>query len=107
MLPEQFDVLSWREILLVIRATDDVNREEWRRAATISTFVYNYAPRRKRSFLPRLPSQIFPGLFGRLISNYNKRMDAAIEQEKWFLEQVERKAQRLALEAEQEGTPEE
>lgn len=102
MLPEDFDVLSFREILLVIRADGDVNRESWRRAATISTFMYNYGTQKKRGFAPKHPRFFFPHLFKRIIENFEKRYQAAVEQEAVYLEQVAKKAARLEREKSEE-----
>lgn len=101
MLPDEFDVLSWREILLVIRADGDVSREAWRQVATISTFIYNYSREHKRGFTLKKPRHFFPNLYRKIMSNFNKRYQAALDQEAEYLAQVEKKAQRLAREAEE------
>ncbi len=102
MLPKEFDILSFREVLLVIRAEGDLQREAWRRAATISTFVYNYSKERKRGFTPKHPRYFFPHLFKRIIENFERRYQAAVEQEAIYLEQVAKKAERLEREENEE-----
>ncbi len=102
MLPEDFDILSFREILLVIRAEGDLQREAWRRAATVSTFVYNYSKDRKRGFTPKRPQFFFPHLYKSVSDNFEKRYQAAIDQEAIYLAQVAKKAARLECEKNEE-----
>ena len=103
MLPEEFDLLSFREILLVIRADDDREKEAWRRTATLSTYMYNYGREHGKGWRNLEAYELFPGLYNRKTlrdpETAEQAMEAAIRQEGEFIAMVEKKQARLAREA--------
>jgi hypothetical protein len=103
MLPEQFDLLSFREILLVIRAEDDREKEAWRRTATLSTYVYNYGREHGKGWRNLEAYELFPGLYNRPTLSDPERADEAMEEanrrEGEFIAMIEKKQARLAREA--------
>lgn len=91
MLPADFDRLSFREILLVISSSSDAELESWKRAATISTYVYNYGGPRGKKFRYSSESKLFPELYGakRLdAGDIKRRTEQANKAEAEYLEQV-------------------
>ena len=102
MLPEQFDVLSFREILLVIQADDDHDLAEWQRAAFICTYVRNWSPNIRKGH-QKQPEELFPELFDRrkMIEDPEIRMQRSLEREAEFLAMVAKKEARLEREAKQ------
>lgn len=86
MLPAEFDRLSFREILLVIRADDDLQKWAWQRAATISTYIRNYAGQKGKGFRMKQPADLFPRLFNR--KPFKQRWDEALAQEERYLAQL-------------------
>ena len=103
MLPEEFDLLSFREILLVIRADDDREKEAWRRTATLSTYMYNYGREHGKGWRNLEAYELFPGLYNRKTlrepETADQAMEAAIRREGEFIAMVEKKQARLAREA--------
>ena len=95
MLPLDFDGLSFREILLVIRATEDVARDAWKRAATISAFVFNSVPR--KGSRAKSPADLFPDLFERSVkrlADFEAHWQQAMQTEERYLRLVERSRKR-------------
>jgi len=101
MLPEQFDQLSFREILLVIQSDDDRDRADWQRIAFTCTYIMNWSPNRKGR--QKSPEEAFPELFKKrkMISNPNELMEASLARESEYLAALAKKEARLKLEAEQ------
>lgn len=103
MLPEQFDLLSFREILLVIRADDDREKEAWRRIATVSTYVYNFGREHGKGWRNLEPYELFPGLYNKPTlrdpETAEQAMERANQREAEFLAMIEKKQARLAREA--------
>lgn len=104
MLPGQFDHLTFREILLVIRADDDREKAEWKQTAVICTFIFNYSTQKKKGTLPKQPGQLFPKLYGHHMRGFMRRYQQALDQEAIYLGQLKAKQERLEREAAQKET---
>ena len=86
MKPVEFDRLSFREIMLAIRAADDVDKEAWRRTATVCTYVYNHGGTRGKGFKFKTVQALFPKLYGgRTMLDFEEKLARAREQERKYL----------------------
>ena len=102
MLPFEYDRSSFREILLVIRATEDGEREKWKRTATLATYIYNFATPKKKGYIVKNPDDLFPDLYGessRVMADFDERWEAAQQQEKRYLAERAKADARRASEA--------
>lgn len=103
MTPAEFDYLSWREMMLVLRSHSDTEVENWRRAVTVATAIFNESPRRPRRHIPKQPDQLYPGLYPKSPASFQDKMDAAIEQEEAYMAAVRKKEERLARQAKEKS----
>ena len=86
-----------REILLVIRATEDRDRESWRRSALVASFIYNFGADRGKKFKMKTAQQLFPNLWStplKRIADFEVRWEAALEQEARYLRLLEQSQKR-------------